>query len=604
MSIYNKPHVPRPMGNGDAAEPDLTTTPVSPPSSSSSSPSRPQQGHKGHTDTGPSPSSSTNSPDTKSTPNISSTSIAPSTAEGKAIPLADTTAAQPTSALQKLNSTYPSADPRHRYAKSSGAQNSTYSQPVIVRTYSGPSSSQGLQSSRSVHSSRHRTSSTGRGLSRRVPLTSGSGGLSSRLSQPELSSVGVGIGSSRIDRSDSSSVGNSFTGNVPGVNNMPRHHKSKKSSGSSTGSKLPIPWQWIPAALHQEEEETKLPPVDAFSFKSFMADIQTRNGENDIGADLDRIAEICARSRYSLSNQYEVHVAPHGSGASFVAGRGSSSTPRRKKGGMSQAAQGMTGGGGLTLQAVTSDDEEGSSHSRHRRRNGGRRRSAAYGTLETIMSSSRSSEEDKSKKKPAADIAGEVRGRAARKAWDMYGSASMSASTGNGGGSNGAQTGQDRTSKTAGAAPGRLARKKSASFANAIMKNDVVSSSSSSQQQGRRRASSSVASALLSEPALPQTSNNHLGVRAAAASGRGNNTPAVSSQPREVYYELPHQTSEPPVVDGWSSWIPWRSSSGNDDGAGQYHHAQPGTTSSHAEGRLRQLLRSPPGEVPGQGAHY
>ena len=37
----------------------------------------------------------------------------------------------------------------------------------------------------------------------------------------------------------------------------------------------------------------------------------------------------------------------------------------------------------------------------------------AYGTLETIMSSSRSSEEDKSKKKSAAELAEEVRTRAA-----------------------------------------------------------------------------------------------------------------------------------------------------------------------------------------------
>ncbi|KAF2194272.1 hypothetical protein K469DRAFT_709783 [Zopfia rhizophila CBS 207.26] len=126
-----------------------------------------------------------------------------------------------------------------------------------------------------------------------------------------------------------------------------------------------------------------------------MADMQ-----QDIGADLDRIAEICARSRYSLSNQYEVHITPHGSGAGFVTSASGSTSRHRHA-------------GGPTLQAITSDDEH--SITRHKkRRNGARRRSAAYGTLETIMSSSRSSEEEKSKKKPAKEIVEDFGGRASR----------------------------------------------------------------------------------------------------------------------------------------------------------------------------------------------
>lgn len=269
------------------------------------------------------------------------------------------------------------------------------------------------------------------------------------------------------------------------------------------------------------------------------------------------------------------------------------------------------------MQAVASDDDESSSHSRHRRRNGGRKRSAAYGTLETIMSSSRSSEEDKAKKKPAADIAGEVRGRAARKAWDTSGSGSMSASasasasafTASGEGSHSAQIGQgssdSRGSKAVRPAPGRLARKTSASFANAIMKGDV---SSSPQYYGP----SSVASALLSEPAFPQTSNSHLGVR--TAPGQRNRTSGLSrsGERREVYYELPQQALDPARggapgfgSDGWSSWIPWRSSAGNQvDGAGHRIPVTNTSSRSHAEGSLRQLLRTPAGDASGPGAHY
>ncbi|KAJ2972115.1 hypothetical protein NUW58_g9251 [Xylaria curta] len=121
--------------------------------------------------------------------------------------------------------------------------------------------------------------------------------------------------------------------------------------------------------------------------------------EQDIGADLDRIADICARSRYSLSNQYEIHVAPHGSGTSFA------------QEDLASTSANLSGhdNGGPTLQAISIDDEHtGASHIR---RAAVRQRSAAYGTLETIISSSRSSDDDKSKRKSASEIAAQVRGR-------------------------------------------------------------------------------------------------------------------------------------------------------------------------------------------------
>ncbi|KAG7289055.1 hypothetical protein NEMBOFW57_005417 [Staphylotrichum longicolle] len=390
---------------------------------------------------------------------VPSACLAPSTAEGKPVQITDPKDAHHTSALQKLNSKYPTAVQRHGYTpEAPGAQSSTYSQPVLVRTYSGPPPSQG---SRSTRSRQHRPPSSSRGVSRRVPLPSasapGSGGPG-RPIQPTVSDVGVGTTSSisiGIDRRGTET----HDGNVYAVS-MPRPYKAKKASSAS--SKLPLPWLW---QSRQEPEEPKLPPLEAFSFKSFMADLQAPGGENDIGADLDRIAEICARSRYSLSNQYEVHVAPHGSGASFVSSTGPapSSVARRKGHSRSRSH----GHGGPTLQAITSDDEN-PARSHPRRRNPGKRRSTAYGTLETIMSSSRSSEEDKSKKKSAADLVGEVRGRAARKAWDnstssASASASASASTGN------ADPSSSTNPESTAPDPNKLARKKSASFATAIM---------------------------------------------------------------------------------------------------------------------------------------
>jgi hypothetical protein len=348
---------------------------------------------------------------------------------------------------------------------------------------------------------------------------------------------------------------------------MPRH-KPKNSSGKlplPLSLPLPLPWQW--QAGRSDYDEAKLPPLEAFSFKSFLADMQARGGEDDIGADLDRIAEICARSRYSLSNQYEVHVAPHGSGTSFT----SPAVSRHRRKGHSV--------GGPTLQAFNSDDDDGTAtRSRGKRRSGGRRKSVAYGTLETIMSSSRSSEEDKTKKKPAAEIADEVRGRAARKKWDSStGSGSKSGSVGDlgHGTSNDSHPGGSQAS---------LARKKSASFATAIIDN--------SRSVGKNDATA----ALVSEPALPQTSNTNLGVRttpegAPGDSGSHDSTPSSPVQQLEVHLsdELPHQGGSQESVAGsrvsWSSWIPWRTQPKAVEGS-------PKAEDTLSQQSLRQLLKS------------
>ncbi|KAL2109303.1 hypothetical protein VUR80DRAFT_2732 [Thermomyces stellatus] len=261
-----------------------------------------------------------------------SASLIHSTAEGRPIPVDDSTAADRTSALRELNSHFPSR--HHRYTKSTGAQSTTYSQPVIVRTYPGP----------------------------RLDPTS-------PRSQP---------GTSRPASTNPSVIHRI----IPFVSDRSHH-------------------SMLSLARSKKSDEARLPPVESFTFKSIMND-----SHGNITADLERIAEICARSRYSLSNQYEVHQAPHGSGESFLAS--------------------VSGAGGIksgpTLQAVSSSDDE---RTLRRRR---RRRSVAVGTLETIMSSSRSSDEDPSKKKSAAEIADEVRGRAAaRKSGD---SSPVSASTG------------------------------------------------------------------------------------------------------------------------------------------------------------------------------
>ncbi|TQN73887.1 hypothetical protein CSHISOI_01534 [Colletotrichum shisoi] len=451
-------------------------------------------------------------------PNTSSTSLVPSTAEGKPIPLDNKTAAHRTSALRELNSNYPS---RHRYAKSTGAQSSTYSQPVIVRTYSG---------------SHTRTTSTNR--SNGV----GVGGLGSQTVSP-------------IASGPASSVRRIIALRTPfGGSKSTQHVGLSMARGMAK------------QRLEGQDALAKLPPVEAYSFKSMMANIEAQEGENDINADLDRIAEICARSRYSLSNQYEVHVAPHGSGASFVS-HASSSRRRRQT-------------AGPTLEAVVSDDER----KQKKRRSGGRRRSIAMGTLETIMSSSRSSEEDKSKKKSAAELTAEVRGRTAKKSSGIT-SPTPSVSEGEG-----------QSRKLRKDQPPPLVRRKSSSFATAMLE-------STRQNLTTNTASPrSSATGLVSEPALPKTSTSHLEVRtdveegvaydqyqAPKGSDQGSRTDVLESQDPKTLSQ-PDQTKMPTgLLGGLTGWVPWRLPPIVGLGSAS---AQGGVSRSHAEGSLRELLKT------------
>ncbi|KAB5531233.1 hypothetical protein GE09DRAFT_379311 [Coniochaeta sp. 2T2.1] len=502
--------------------------------------------------------------------NSSSTSLVP--AEGRPIPLDNGTAADRISTLRELNNNYPSPVNRHRYTKSTGAQSSTYSQPVIVRTYSGPSPSNN-------HSYPYRPSSVSRGGSKRVPLPS-SARAGSYLSRGSAKPTISQTGSSRPGPPSS-------TGSANGriiVNNMPRP-KPKKSK---------LPWQW-PLVSQRDQEEPKLPPLEAFSFKSFMADLQNEAG---ISSDIDRIAEICARSRYSLSNQYEVHVAPHGSGASFA---GSSGRNRRRgHGGAPSSSM-----GGPTLQAIASDDEEGSSRGHRKRRSGGRRKSIAYGTLETIMSSSRSSEEDKTKKKSAAEIAEEVRGRAARKSSASAASPSATTPSGGSGTRSGNQSAETTSQKDDNARP-TISRRKSASLANALLESRQPGTGGKPDINSPR----SSASALVSEPAQPQTSPSHLEIRTAPETETGGAVTGQSPQNAELMDELADMVSRTDeqnslqnnngLLGGWNTWMPWKGPT-SDSGSAQAGGKRGSAAPSHAEGSLRQLLQTVEGKDGGKG---
>ncbi|KAI5855044.1 hypothetical protein GGS23DRAFT_590236 [Durotheca rogersii] len=167
---------------------------------------------------------------------------------------------------------------------------------------------------------------------------------------------------------------------------------SSTNTPSSTRGQVSVPatptsngYSWRPSRdvitpniTHKGNEKSrvaadlKLPSLQAFTFKGIMADIQ-----EDVIMDLDQIAEICAGSRFSLSDQYEVHITTP---TSRVGANRPSSTPSL---GSHTPAQSI-------LQAMA-DSDECISVMRKRRKGATRQRNTTAGTLETIISSSQSS---------------------------------------------------------------------------------------------------------------------------------------------------------------------------------------------------------------------
>lgn len=217
-------------------------------------------------------------------------------------------------------------------------------------------------------------------------------------------------------------------------------------------------------------------------------------------------------------------------------------------------------------------------------RGGRRTKSVAYGTLETIMSSSRSSEEEKSKKKPAAVLAEEVRGRAARKELETQ-----------------KNTGPEAAAEvTAERSLPKHTRSRSATFASIIIDN----------AQGFKETTSATIppTSLISDPALPQTSTTiDLDTMPLFDDTEQERSPTLyslmSSRPGMLRHESmsstlrPEPEPRPTLFGSLGSWLPWTRS------PGQAESSFPGRTrsASHAEGSLRELLKSTDVDRKGKG---
>lgn len=360
----------------------------------------------------------------------------------------------------------------HRYAKSTGARNTTFNEPVIVRTYSA------------------------------------------------------------------------------------RGHSSSSSSYTPNQEKTTVQASSKNDRQRQQNEKVELPPVSAFTFAGIMSHIQS-----NVAEDLERIAEICARSRYSLSNQYEVHMPPHGAGEAYVVHVAKRETRNR----------GLTGQGGPTLQAVDSDDEGVRTVQRRRRTR--RHRSMAQGTLETIYSSSRSSEEEKSKKESAAVLAEGVRGSVER----------MKAAAGEPAGE---PAGVDRSTvlvdrRADESVVSKHTRSRSAVFASVMIDNSHASKPAR----------------LVSQPAAPQTSlpldtpSTTLPITT-----RPSEDSSMLSKPTIIRNESTASTlfsdtigtPSPFGLASLKSWLPWTRGSSSNDGIGNRSRR----ITSNAEGALKELLKA------------
>lgn len=422
----------------------------------------------------------------------SSTSVVPQTAEGKAIPVDGATAENRTLALREINNQFPS---RQRCSNPKNDAQSGISEPVVVRTYYAPAPRRHDATAYSGVASK--AGATAIGAARRLAFAS-------HLSP------------------------------------------AARTTNNNTGK--------APALDVRQDQGTHLPPIKAFTFKSFMAHSEAHSGPDGINADLDRIAEICARSRYCLSDQYEVHYTPRGSRVTFHA-TGSHQEPRD--------------GPALPFQVVPLRNGQQDMHNlanHRRRRRFGRMSSRAVGTLETIVSVSRSSEEDDAERK-AATATQKTSGSSSPRAGSPLAEREMPDS-------------QDETR------PPLPPRRHSTSLA-------LIEPSRQNRSASDPTAFRAASSALVSEPALPQASARQLETRTASSAARpikaqryharalsaplanGRDAHFVRGSISPVHHQgAPGKT----VLSSISGWLPWTSASAIPPG--------------RAESSLRYLLRT------------
>ncbi|KAF2728243.1 hypothetical protein EJ04DRAFT_516759 [Polyplosphaeria fusca] len=167
-------------------------------------------------------------------------------------------------------------------------------------------------------------------------------------------------------------------------------HNSRPSSGLNSPRLFPnmngqSPRTPSPLSTGLAGRGDRLPSVDDFSFSAIL-----RAVDPEIRDAIEAIAEICARSRYSLADEYDAHLPPQGEitnvGPSWASGMGGMAG----RGRISRIGQGWSAGEN-TLTAVpeassSSERLAGGSRPSTTAGSGRKRSQSAYGSLKSVIS--------------------------------------------------------------------------------------------------------------------------------------------------------------------------------------------------------------------------
>ncbi|KAI4713668.1 hypothetical protein J4E89_001115 [Alternaria sp. Ai002NY15] len=160
-------------------------------------------------------------------------------------------------------------------------------------------------------------------------------------------------------------------------------HASRSGSGFNTPRSFAMNGQTHASALSAglAGRSEQLPSADDFSFSAIL-----RAVDPEIRDAIDAIAEICARSRMSLADEYDSHLPPQGEITSGGSGWAASTGALASRGRLNRISQGWTAADN-TLMAVPEASSSSERLAQEGRAESSKKRSqSAYGSLKSVIS--------------------------------------------------------------------------------------------------------------------------------------------------------------------------------------------------------------------------
>ncbi|KAH6638756.1 hypothetical protein C7974DRAFT_304571 [Boeremia exigua] len=315
-------------------------------------------------------------------------------------------------------------------------------------------------------------------------------------------------------------------------------HTSRPGSGFNTPHLLAMSGQpntsALTAGLARQNEQ--LPAIEDFSFSAIL-----RAVDPEIRDAIDAIAEICARSRLSLADEYDAHLPPQGEITDAGPGWAASTGALAGRGRLSRISRGWTAADNplMAVPEASSSSERLAQEGRGTTAEGKKRRSqSAYGSLKSVISGGSSGKRksiDKNTEQPESSRSGqEEPQRPQGPAWTIRASS---------------QT-QDHPAITLDTTP---QASKQLAFDASVLQD------------------------------LPETDSTwNLRPRAGVYPQRGAHHRNWSTTTYPAAHSQPKARSN--TISSLTSWLPWPRT------AGMHHDAQPDLTK--AESRLREMLMS------------